>query len=155
VFSLKTHVMRRSSKTHVNTNHCVFTCEWQHFVLCTCKTYVISDHICVQGRLSIPLRQRIERTSPVKKSDALFVSRVSGFSFLLSSLGALACICTPALPSILLLLSGVRIEVTPHKIFFGIFLACRRVLAHFGRKNPVFDEPAKSSPLFRLTVFSP
>jgi hypothetical protein len=35
-------------------------------------------------------------------------------------------------------------------------LACRRVLAHLGRKNPVFDEPAKSSaPLFRLKVFPP
>jgi hypothetical protein len=91
----------------------------------------------------------MEQTSPVIKSDDFFlssVSLVSHFSFPRSH-------ASPLLSHLflLLLLTGVRgYRVTP-EFFFKIMLACRRVLAHFGRKNPVFDEPTKF-PLVRLEV---
>jgi hypothetical protein len=84
----------------------------------------------------------MEQTSSVKKSDDLFLSLVSldsHISFRRSHVSFL-----PSHPSLLLLLTGVR-DVTLGK-FFEIMLACRRVLANFGRKNSVFDEPTKSSP---------
>jgi hypothetical protein len=82
---------------------------------------------------------------PVKKSDDLFcptyVSLVSHFSFPRSHASPLS-----SHPSLLLLLRGSG-GITPGKKF-EIVHACRRVLAHFGRKNPVFGELTKSSPNF-------
>jgi hypothetical protein len=94
--------------------------------------------------------EAMEQTSPpVKNLTTFFVPHVSGFSFLLSSL---ACFIL-TLPSLPLTFIDGGPGCNPGKKFFEIMLACRRVLAHFGRKNPVFDEPTKFSPLFRLKVF--
>jgi hypothetical protein len=78
---------------------------------------------------------------PTVKNLTFIVPRVSGFSLLLSSLARFT-LTLPSLP--LTLINGVQ-GYNPWKNF-EIMLACRQVLALFGRKNPVFDEPTKSSP---------
>jgi hypothetical protein len=92
--------------------------------------------------------EAMEQTSPVKKSDDLFPPCLW---FLTSFLARMLHLYSP-IPSLLLLLTGVR-WLQPRKNF-EIMFACRRVSAqiYFGRKNPVFDEPTKSSPLLRLKV---
>jgi hypothetical protein len=83
------------------------------------------------------------KQTPVKTYDEHFFPRVSGFSLLLYSFARF----TLTLSSLPLTFTDGDPGVTPGK-FFGIVLACRRVLAPFGRKNPVFDEPTKSSPTY-------
>jgi hypothetical protein len=101
-------------------------------------TYPSAAQMCNQQRGLAPIARGFNPQSPGNSHTGF---RVSHFSFPRSHASPLS-----SHPSLLLLLTGVG-GVTPGKIF-EIMPASGRVLAHFGRKNPVFDESTKSYPSF-------
>jgi hypothetical protein len=111
----------------------------------------VLDSICIYPCRGVYPPEAVVQTSPVEKFDDLFlspVSLVSHFSFPHSHASPL-----PSHPSLLLL--SMRLRGFNPRINFQMMPACRRILAHFSRKNPVCDESTKSSPLFWLKVLPP